>query len=548
MEHAPAGHMARLAFRKGFSPSLRLIACVRAPASRHAERWGSMQGTSAAKHDRDALWALADGLLKEQRLILVSNRGPMEYHVGPNGELQPRRGSGGVVTALSGLTHYVDFTWIASAMGEGDRRAAEASGGKAVPSPLPGQKVAVRFVTTARRAYHKYYNIICNPLLWFLQHYMWSSPYTPRVDAVVYDAWDAGYVYVNQQFANAIVEEAGESSLPPLVMVHDYQLYLVPKMVRDQLPNARIHQFVHIPWPASSYWELLPAMIRIAICESLCCADIVGFQTMRDVRAFLDSCDSFLENATVDYREHTVTYNGRTAHVRSYPISIDVDEVRQIAASHRAAEYVERLTPRLGKQTIIRVDRAEPSKNIVRGFNAYETLLDRHPELRGEVRFLAFLVPSRTHIRQYQRYIEEIDAAVKHVNERFGTDSWTPIQVFYENNYIQAIAGMRLYDVLMVNSVIDGMNLVAKEGPIVNQKDGVLVLSEAAGAYEQLRIGALPVAAADIEGAARALYQALTMPPEERKRRAQLLNDSIERENITVWIHRQLSDIAALAS
>ena len=197
-----------------------------------------MQGTPEAGNNRNALWALADELLKDKRLILASNRGPMEHHVAPNGDLQPRRGSGGVVTALSGLTRHVDFTWIASAMGEGDRRAAEASGGKAVPSPLPGQKVAVRFVTTPRRAYHKYYNVICNPLLWFIQHYMWSSPYTPRVDSAVYDAWENGYVYVNRQFAGAIVEEAAESPLRPLVMVHDYQLYLVPKMVREQLPHA----------------------------------------------------------------------------------------------------------------------------------------------------------------------------------------------------------------------------------------------------------------------------------------------------------------------
>ena len=502
--------------------------------------------SSVAKADRASLWALVDELLGKQRLILASNRGPMEYHAQPGGELQPRRGSGGVVTALSGLTNYVDFTWIASSMGEGDRRAAEQSGGKAMRSPLPGQQVSVRFVTTPRRAYHKYYNIICNPLLWFLQHYMWSSPYTPRVDSVVYDAWENGYIYVNQEFADAIVEEAGRSDLRPLVMVHDYQLYLVPRMVREQLPNARIHQFVHIPWPASSYWELLPAMIRTGICDSLCHADIVGFQAKRDVRAFLESCDSFLDDVQVDYRDHAVRYKGRETLVRSYPISIDVDEVRQIATSPRAAEYESRLTSLLGKQTIVRVDRAEPSKNIVRGFSAYEILLDRYPELQGQVRFLAFLVPSRTHIRQYQRYIEEIDASVRRVNEKFGTPDWQPIQVFYENNYIQAIAGMRLYDVLLVNSVIDGMNLVAKEGPVVNQKDGVLVLSEAAGAYEQLRIGALPVAPADIEGTARALYQALTLDAGERAERAKAMRESIEREDITAWLHHQLTDINAL--
>ena len=496
--------------------------------------------------EQNSLQSLAADLLRGQRLILVSNRGPMEYHAAAGGVLQARRGSGGVVTALSGLTNHVDFTWIASAMSDGDRRAAVANEGRAVPSPLPGQRVSVRFINTPRRAYHKHYNIICNPLLWFIQHYMWSSPYTPRVDAAVYDAWENGYVEVNRQFAEAAVEEANRSDDRPLVMVHDYQLYLVPGMVRKRLPHARIHQFVHIPWPTASYWELLPAMIRSAICDSLCSADIVGFQAGRDVRSFLGSCDAFLDNASVDYRERSVTYNGRVTLVRNYPISIDVNEVRQIADSPRAIEHDERIRPLLGKQTIVRVDRAEPSKNIIRGFLAYETLLDRHPEFQGEVRFLAFLVPSRTHIRQYQRYVEETDAAVRRVNERFGTPEWTPIQVFYENNYAQAIAGMRRYDALLVNAVIDGMNLVAKEGPIVNRKNGVLILSETAGAYEQLRVGALPVAPADVEGAARALHQALTMPPEERERRANLMRDCIEREDIVDWLRRQLSDLAAL--
>ena len=507
-----------------------------------------MQGSTTAEGERANVWGLVDELLDGQHLVLASNRGPMEYHVLADGELQARRGSGGVVTALSGLTSQVEFTWIASAMGEGDRRIAEANVDKAIRSPLSGQKVSVRYVTTGRRAYHKYYNIICNPLLWFLQHYMWSSAYTPRVDTVVYDAWESGYVEVNRQFAEAIVEEAHSTSKRPLVMIHDYHLYLVPGMVRAQLPSARIHQFIHIPWPASSYWELLPGMIRQSICESLCQADIVGFQTERDARAFLDSCDTFLDYAQVDYNAKTVRTNGRETLARAYPISINVEEVRQIAHSPRAAEYEERLIPQLGNRTIIRVDRVEPSKNIIRGFTAYESMLDRHPELQGDVRFLAFLVPSRTHIRQYQRYLEEIDEVVNHINQRLGREDWQPIKVYYENNYIQAIAAMRLYDVLIVNSVIDGMNLVAKEGPVVNERNGVLVLSEAAGAHERLKIGALSVAPADIEGTTRALYQALTMPSAERAERNRAMVETIEREDITNWLMSQLTDLAALSA
>ena len=504
--------------------------------------------SAIVKHDHNALQALVSELLQEQHLILVSNRGPMEYYAAQDGTLQPRRGSGGVVTALSGLTNHVDFTWIAAAMSEGDRRISEANAGRAIPSPLPGQRVSVRFVTTARNAYHKYYNVICNPLLWFIQHYMWSSPYTPRVDAAVYEAWENGYIKVNQEFADAAIEEAQQTAVTPLVMVHDYQLYLVPRMVREQLPHARIHQFVHIPWPAASYWELLPSMIRTAICDSLCHADIVGFQTERDVRAFLGSCAAFLPDVAVDYREGTVTYNGRVTRIRCVP-----DFHRRGRGSTAGG-----LAPccRVRDETDSRSSANRPSSALTaqspaRTSSGASRLTRRCwrgiPELLGNVRFLAFLVPSRTHIRQYQRYLEEIDASIKRVNNRFGTDEWTPVQVFYENNYTQAIAGMRLYDVLLVNSVIDGMNLVAKEGPVVNRKDGVLILSEAAGAYEQLRVGALPVAPADIEGTTRALYEALTMSAEERKRRADLMVDCITREDITDWLYRQLSDISALA-
>lgn len=502
---------------------------------------------STVKESRNArLIELSNELLTHRNLILASNRGPLEYHVTPEGQLQPRRGSGGVVTALSSLTRSIEFTWIASAMGEGDRHASEEAQGNRITSPLPGQKLLIRYVITPRRVYHKYYNIFCNPLLWFLQHYMWSSPYTPNVDPVVYDAWENGYVPVNQAFAEAIIAEARQSPNLPYVMVHDYHLYLVPSLVRREIPNAIIQQFLHIPWPTPRYWQLLPATFRSAICESLCDCDVVGFQSMWDVRNFLQSCQVFVKNAQVDFATSSVEANGHRTLVRAYPISIDVEEVRHIALSPRAAEYERKIKSLGSEKTIIRVDRAEPSKNIVRGFKAFHLLLSRYPELHGRVKFLAFLVPSRTHIRQYERYQEEINETVKVINASFSREDWQPITVFYENNYTQAIAAMRLYDVLMVNPVIDGMNLVAKEGPVVNTKAGVLILSESAGAYDQLKDGSLGVAPADLEGTMQALYEALTMPMEERERRTTLLVEAIEREDITHWLTRQLEDIRSL--
>ncbi len=486
-------------------------------------------------------------MLKDRRLILASNRGPVEYHVSSEGQLQARRGSGGVVTALSTLTNYVDFTWVASAMGEGDRRTAQQAESGRIRSPLPGQSLYLRYVVTPRRVYHKFYNIFCNPLLWFLQHYMWSSPFTPNVDESVYDAWETGYIPVNRSFAEAVAQEAQFSPSPPYVMLHDYHLYLAPGMVREALPDAIIQHFLHIPWPDPTYWQMLPGFMRSAICGSLCASDIVGFQTHRDVRSFLQSCEMFLDGAKVDHESYSVNLNGHETAVRCYPISIDVEELRRIASSPRALDYERRLRPLLGEKTIIRVDRVEPSKNIVRGFRAYRLLLERNPDLIGKVKFLAFLVPSRTHIRQYQRYLQEVDALVSEINQAFGTEEWQPITVFYENNYTQAMAAMKLYDVLLVNSIIDGMNLVAKEGPVVNTRGGIVILSETAGAYNQMKDGVLAVSPADIEGTVQALYQAITASVEERERRASILTQEIEREDVINWMDSQMQDLRTLA-
>ncbi len=490
---------------------------------------------------------LCKEMMAERRLILVSNRGPVEYNVTEYGRLQGRRGSGGVVTALSAISQYVELTWVASAMGEGDRRASEESQNERLRSPLPGQKMYLRFVVTPRSVYHKYYNIFCNPLLWFLQHYMWNSPYTPNITATTYDAWHNGYVKINQAFAEATIAEAGASDPPPIIMLHDYHLYLVGGFIRSQMPNAVLQHFTHIPWPSPGYWQLLPEPIRKAICEGLCANDIVGLQTMNDVHNFLHTCAIFIEGAEVDYNRHTVWANGHLTQVNSYPISIDVAELQRVAKSPRVREYQEKLQSHCGQQTIVRVDRAEPSKNIVRGFRSFDLLLQRYPHLVGKVKFLAFLVPTRTHIKQYQRYIQEINELVDLINARYGTEDWQPIKIFYENNYPQAIAGMRIYNVLIVNSVIDGMNLVAKEGPTVNTRDGVLILSEAVGAHEQLRGNALSVAPTDLEGTTQALYTALSMPPDERKRMANALRKSIEEADVTTWLHRQFEDLLALA-
>ena len=490
---------------------------------------------------------ICDALLSQRSLIVASNRGPVEHHVAPDGRAEARRGSGGIVTALNSLAQTAHFTWIASAMGEGDRAIAGSSQGSAYKSPLPGHKIDLRYVVTPRRVYHKYYNVLCNPLLWFLQHYMWNPPYNPNVDASVHDAWQGGYVPVNQAFARAVVDQARENKLPPVVVGHDYHLYLLPELVRREVPDALIQHFIHIPWPTPRYWQMIPSYIARQICSSLASADVVGFQTSQDRQSFLDTVEEFVPGARVNREQHSIQREDLTTYVRLYPLSINVSEVQRISNSPRALEHEEKLmSVRSGMTTVVRIDRAEPNKNVVRGFRAFELLLSRHPELLERINFLAFLVPSRTHIRQYQRYMEEINQVVAKINERFGTEEWQPITTFMENNYTQAIAGMKLYDVLLVNTIMEGMNLVAKEGPVVNTRDGVLVLSETSGAFEQLAAGAVPVSPTDIEGTMEALYEAINMAPEERKRRATLLAESVNREDINHWICRQMDDLCSL--
>jgi len=484
--------------------------------------------------------------LAPRRLILVSNRGPVEYYLAPDRQLRSRRGSGGVVTALSSLSKYIELDWIASAMGEGDRLAAQRAQGRRFKAPSTSDNLHLHFVVSPRNMYHKFYSVICNPLLWFLQHYMWSSSRTPNIDYAVHDAWESGYVPVNQAFGQAVIDEAAGSEPPPIVILNDYHFYLVSAYIRRQMPDLVIQHFIHIPWPSPCYWQLLPGYMRQAILGSLCTTDIVGLQTGRDVRSFLHSCESFIDGAEIDYARRTVRINEHTVQVKAYPVSIDAIGLKKLCSSEAVKEYEEKLSPLCGEQTIVRVDRAEPSKNIIRGFRAFDTLLERYPQFQGKLKFIAFLVPTRTHLKPYQRYMQEVTQLIEAINSKYGTEEWHPIDFFYENNYLQAIAGMRLCDVLLVNPVIDGMNLVAKEGPTVNNRDGVLILSETVGACEQLGQNALTVAPADLEATTQALYTALTMPAAERNKRITELKRSIEEEDVTAWLLHLLEDATNL--
>ncbi len=471
---------------------------------------------------------------RSERIVLASNRGPVAFEARADGTLRANRGSGGVVTALASIGGTRPVTWIACAMTEGDRRAAEQ--GQALDTRAPG--IQARLVTVDRQVYRKYYETISNRVLWFLQHYMWDIVDGPSLDLRSYEAWEMGYVPANAALARAVASSIREGECPT-VMIQDYHLYLVPAMVRKLAPSCTIQHFTHIPWPAPRYWRLLPPAWRREICAGLVACDVVGFQSVWDVTNFLGTCQESLPGVVADYARAELHCGDHVVKVRAYPISVSPERLTRLAASPEARRHTARLAAEPGVRTIVRVDRMEPSKNILRGFQAFEVLLERRPDLQRRVRFLAFLVPSRESVPEYRRYRDLVFERITSINRRFGD----PIRVYYENNYPQAIGAMTAYDVLLVNPLIDGMNLVAKEGPIVNERDGVLVLSEGAGAHEQLGEGAISVAAPDIEGTVRALEQALEMDPAERAQRAALLRDAIRTRDIQWWLDCQLADL-----
>ncbi len=483
-------------------------------------------------------------LLESRHLIMASNRGPFEFSRAEWG-YERKRGAGGVVTAVSSVSKLANPTWIAAARTEADRRIQKEHGDQPIQVEDGDSRYMLRFVDLPDSVYDGYYNVIANPLLWFLQHYMWDTPREPTIGKEEWRAWREGYVPANEAFARIISEEIRRSE-NPVVMLQDYHLYLVARRLRAEHPDVPIQFFLHIPFPGSDYLRILPNEMRQEIVRGLLACDVVGFQTNRSAINFLRAAGSFLPGVRLDYDDPAVEYEGRRTLLRPYPISIDPSSVRAMSRSEEAECQLEFLASYFGERNILRVDRIEPSKNLLRGFEAYSLMLDHHPELREKVNFLAFLVPSRGDIPQYERYQDEVLAAIGRINLRHGTDFWRPVEAFIGDNYVRALAAMRRYDVLLVNPVIDGMNLVAKEGVVVNERDGVLVLSDGAGAFEQFSPLPLSVSAADIEGTAQALYDALMMPGEARKQLADRLRRGVEEEDVAWWLNRQLEDIDTL--
>jgi trehalose 6-phosphate synthase len=471
-------------------------------------------------------------------LVLVSNRGPVTFD--DDGSFT--RGGGGLVTALTGLASHREVVWIASAMSDGDKRKAEEAGGR--PFEIEsggGTNYRVRFVTSDPRAYDCFYNVISNPMLWFIQHYLWDLSNAPDLGRHEVEAYEQGYKVVNEDLAKAALEEI-EGQDDPVVMVHDYHLYTLPAVIRASRPDVFLHHFIHIPWTQPDAWRVLPKSMRSEIYAGVLANDIVGFHTRSYRWNFLQCCRDLMD-LEVDFERGVVHHDGREVWVRSYPLPIDYENTRRLAESERTAEFEAELKRRRRDHVILRVDRADLSKNVLRGFSAFDLFLERHPEFLEKVTFIAQLMPSRLDVVQYQDYLRRIERRVAEINHRHGTPDWMPIQLKLRDDLEEAVAAYKNYDVMMVNAMFDGMNLVAKEGPVVNEVDGVSILSENTGAHEELGEHALSVNPFDIEETAESIHAALTMSAEERARRARGLKEVVTARDPGDWIDEQLDDI-----
>ncbi|MBW3593533.1 MAG: trehalose-6-phosphate synthase, partial [Actinobacteria bacterium] len=420
-----------------------------------------------------------------RNLIVVSNRGPVSFSTDEAGERVAKRGGGGLVTALRSLVSHHDVTWIASAMTDEDRVVAEENAHEAVEETArDGSSYRLRLVAHDPQAYDWYYNVISNPTLWFAQHYLWGLASVPDVDQGLHHAWTEGYVAVNANFADAVLDEL-ERDPRAAVFFHDYHLYVAPTLVRERAPDALLAHFVHIPWPQPDYWRVLPDPIRRALHEGLLANDVVSFHTNRWRTNFLRSAVD-ITDAEAEFRPGIARLRGRTTLARACPISVDPAEFEEVAAEPAVLEAEAEIEAGRSEFLIVRVDRTDPSKNVVRGFRAFELYLEAHPEMHGRVTMLAHLDPSRQDIPEYAEYMGAIQRAARAVNDRFQQEGWQPLDLRIEDDFRKAVAAYKQYDVLLVNAIFDGMNLIAKEAPLVNERDGVLILSENAGAHEEL--------------------------------------------------------------
>ncbi|WP_078947529.1 trehalose-6-phosphate synthase [Streptomyces griseus] len=450
------------------------------------------------------------------QVLVASNRGPVSYEVREDGSLHAKRGGGGVVSGLSAIDPDAGALWVCSALSDGDREAIRRG---------VGEK-GVRMLDIPADVHSDAYNGIANSVLWFVHHMLYLTPLEPAFGTEFRRQW-ASYEAYNRAFADALAEEAAEGAA---VLVQDYHLCLVPGMLRELRPDLRIGHFSHTPWAPVDYFGLLPSDIREQLLRGMLGADRLGFLTQRWADAFTACCTEFAGGL------------GGT-HLGVHGLGADAEFLRERSHRDDVEERITALREEIGgegRKAIVRVDRTELSKNIVRGLLAYRQLLDDHPEWRERVVHVAFAYPSRQDLAVYREYTAEVSRLSEEINERYGTPGWTPVLLNLKDDFARSLAAYRLADVALVNPIRDGMNLVAKEVPVVSDEGCALVLSREAGAYWELGEDALVVNPYDVLETARALHEALSMKPEERAERTKRLVAAATALPPTRWFLDQL--------
>jgi trehalose 6-phosphate synthase len=447
-------------------------------------------------------------------MIIVSHRGPYTFVRRPDGSFETRRGAGGVVSVLAPLVAGKGHLWVAAAITDDDRDALHEGAARS-----DGIDVTLLDIDPVLHRLH--YDIVSNSVLWFLNHDLFDLPRRPRFDHRFFEAWHA-YVEVNRIFADAVIERATEGDV---VLVQDYQLALVPGMIRADRPDLCVSHFTHTPFCGPDSIRVLPDAVARQLCSSLG-GGPAGFHTERWASRYRASVSEVL---------------GFEPPTFAASFGPDRAALEEVAGSPETAAARDALDAQVGdRRLVLRTDRIEPSKNIVRGFLAYDLLLERHPARRERVTFVALLYPSRESLLEYLAYGQEVQQAAARVNERWARGDWAPVIVDSRDDYPRSVAGLQRYDVLLVNPLKDGLNLVAKEGPLANRSDGVLCLSREAGAFDELGDAAVPVHPYDLEQTAAALHTALSMEPGERRARAATLKERAGARTAHDWLVDQV--------
>lgn len=451
----------------------------------------------------------------DRPLVLVSNRGPVSFERSGD-ELISRRGAGGLVSGIGPLVARTGATWLAAAITDGDREAARAG-------VVEADGFRVRLLSLDPEVFRLAYDVVSNEVLWFAHHGLWDLPREPVFDATWPDAWDA-YRDLNHAFADAVAEEAAEGAI---VLVQDYHLCLVAARLGPQRPDVDCIHFSHTPFAPPVWLAALPDAAARELLEGMAAHRACGFHTRR----WAD-----------DFAASSLALTGHVPPTFVSPLAADPDDIRAVAASPACDQALAALDALVGDRLLIgRVDRIELSKNLVRGFLAYDLLLEQHPELRERVVFVAGAYPSRGGVAAYASYRAVVEQTVDDVNRRWGTEGWQPIVLDVDDDFPRSVALLRRADALLVNPIRDGLNLVASEAGLVNERDGVLVLSPEAGAWEQLHPAVLPAPPFDVGGTAESLHDALTMSAAERAERAARLRSLVEARTPAHWLADQLA-------